>query len=47
MHTVLPTRPVRAATLIGIVALALAGCRGSEGSYQGYADRTAAVGDSA
>ena len=47
MHTVLTTRPVRTATLIGIVALALAGCRGSEGSYQGYADRTAAVGDSA
>jgi hypothetical protein len=27
--------------------LAAAGCRESEGSYQGYADRTAAVGDSA
>ena len=27
--------------------LALPGCRESEGSYQGYADRTAAVGDSA
>jgi hypothetical protein len=29
------------------VLLATIGCRQSEGSYQGYADRTAAVGDSA
>ena len=38
-----PTR--RAAILLAI--LAGASCQKSEGSYQGYADRTAAVGDSA
>ena len=30
-----------------LATLALVGCRQSEGSYQGYADRTATVGDSA
>jgi len=35
-------------TLASIVTIAaILGCRQSEGSYQGYADRTAAIGDSA
>ncbi len=34
-------------TLAVLAALGSAACRESEGSYQGYADRTAAVGDSA
>jgi hypothetical protein len=32
---------------IALVVLAGASCRKSEGSYQGYADRTSAIGDSA
>ena len=41
-------RPFSGTTAIIVVSLlGAAGCRESEGSYQGYADRTAAVGDSA
>jgi len=32
---------------LGVALVSAAACRQSEGSYQGYADRTAAVGDSA
>ena len=32
---------------LALACVAVAACRESEGSYQGYADRTAAVGDSA
>jgi hypothetical protein len=37
-------RPIRTLTLVLLTAL---GCRQSEGTYQGYADRTASTGDSA
>ena len=43
----MPIRATLAAALTILGSLALASCRRSEGSYQGYADRTAAVGDSA
>ena len=36
-----------ARAVLPTVLLAAAGCRRSEGTYQGYADRTASVGDSA
>jgi hypothetical protein len=45
MPAAVPSRFLRATSLIALAALA--SCRRSEGSYQGYADRTAAVGDSA
>jgi hypothetical protein len=38
-------RPTRSLTLISL--LTALGCRQSEGTYQGYADRTASTGDSA
>jgi hypothetical protein len=41
------TRTAHTATILALGAFTIAGCRRSEGSYQGYADRTAAVGDSA
>ena len=37
----------RTGSLIALALVASLGCRKEEGSYQGYADRTAAVGDSA
>lgn len=39
--------PARLRTLVVATSLVVIGCRKEEGSYQGYADRTAAVGDSA
>lgn len=40
-------RPLPGTTAIVVGLLTAGACRESEGSYQGYADRTAAVGDSA
>ena len=43
----MPSRTRATRSALVALALACAACRQSEGSYQGYANRTAAVGDSA
>jgi hypothetical protein len=46
MHTPF-ARTIRPLALAALATFAVSACRRSEGSYQGYADRTAATGDSA